>query len=141
MRRGDDDLDRLRLATTTSLMSRRDVMVVASVSCIFGLGSPEEYKKKVVSITKGIDFARDDILKSLVDLQYDRNDIEFKPWHRLRVRGDVVEIFPAYETTAYRVEMFGDSIETIWHLNPASGELLHRRKADLHLPGQALRDG
>src|SRR6478609_8868628 len=73
----NDDLDRLRLATTTSLMSRRDVLVVASVSCIFGLGSPEEYKKKVVSITKGIPVARDDILKALVDLQYDRNDIEF----------------------------------------------------------------
>ena len=123
----NDDLDRLRLATTTSLMSRRDVMVVASVSCIFGLGSPEEYKKKVLSITKGIDFARDDILKSLVDLQYDRNDIEFKRG-TFRVRGDVVEIFPAYETTAYRVEMFGDSIETIWHINPLTGELLTEEK-------------
>src|SRR5689334_5429911 len=74
----NDDLDRLRLSTTTSLMSRRDVLVVASVSCIFGLGSPEEYKKKVLSITKGIPHSRDDILKALVDLQYDRNDIEFK---------------------------------------------------------------
>ncbi|MGN6366826.1 MAG: excinuclease ABC subunit UvrB [Phycisphaerae bacterium] len=123
----NDDLDRLRLATTTSLMSRRDVMVVASVSCIFGLGSPEEYKKKVVSITKGIDFSRDDLLKALVDLQYDRNDIEFKRG-TFRVRGDVVEIFPAYETTAYRVEMFGDSIETIWHINPLTGELLTEEK-------------
>ncbi|HUO07164.1 MAG TPA: excinuclease ABC subunit UvrB [Phycisphaerae bacterium] len=119
----NDDLDRLRLATTTSLMSRRDVMVVASVSCIFGLGSPEEYKKKVLSITKGIDTSREDILHALVDLQYDRNDIEFKRG-TFRVRGDVVEIFPAYETTAYRVEMFGDSIENIWHINPISGELL-----------------
>ena len=127
-KRRNDDLDRWLLATTTSLMSRkRDVMVVASVSCIFGLGSPEEYKKKVLSITKGIDFSRDDILKSLVDLQYDRNDIEFKRG-TFRVRGDVVEIFPAYETTAYRVEMFGDSIETIWHINPVSGELLTEEK-------------
>jgi excinuclease ABC subunit B len=119
----NDDLDRLRLATTTSLMSRRDVFVVASVSCIFGLGSPDEYKKKVLSITKGIPFERDDILKALVDLQYDRNDIEFKRG-TFRVRGDVVEIFPAYETTAFRIEMFGDQIESIWHINPTSGELL-----------------
>jgi excinuclease ABC subunit B len=119
----NDDLDRLRLATTSSLISRRDVMVVASVSCIFGLGSPEEYKKKVVSITKGVPFAREDILRALIDLQYDRNDIEFKRG-TFRVRGDVVEIFPAYETTAFRVEMFGDEIENIWHINPISGELL-----------------
>ncbi len=119
----NDDLDRLRLATTTSLMSRRDVFVVASVSCIFGLGSPEEYKKKVMSITKDVPFDRDDMLKALVDLQYDRNDIEFKRG-TFRVRGDVVEIFPAYETTAYRIEMFGDQIESIWHINPTSGELL-----------------
>jgi excinuclease ABC subunit B len=119
----NDDLDRLRLATTTSLMSRRDVFVVASVSCIFGLGSPDEYKKKVLSITKGIPFERDDILKALVDLQYNRNDIEFKRG-TFRVRGDVVEIFPAYETTAFRIEMFGDQIESIWHIHPTSGELL-----------------
>jgi excinuclease ABC subunit B len=123
----NDDLDRLRLATTTSLMSRRDVMVVASVSCIFGLGSPEEYKKKVVSITKGVPFSRDDMLKALIDLQYDRNDIEFKRG-TFRVRGDVVEVFPAYETTAYRIEMFGDDIENIWHINPVSGELLTEEK-------------
>src|SRR4029079_17984297 len=94
-----------------------------SVSCIFGLGSPEEYKKKVVSITKGIPFSREDILRALIDLQYDRNDIEFKRG-TFRVRGDVGEIFPAYETTAYRVEMFGDDIENIYHINPISGELL-----------------
>jgi excinuclease ABC subunit B len=119
----NDDLDRLRLATTSSLISRRDVMVVASVSCIFGLGSPEEYKKKVVSITRGVPFAREDLLRALIDLQYDRNDIEFKRG-TFRVRGDVVEIFPAYETTAYRVELFGDDVEAIWHINPVSGELL-----------------
>jgi excinuclease ABC subunit B len=123
----NDDLDRLRLATTSALISRRDVFVVASVSCIFGLGSPEEYKKKVVSITKGVPFSREDILRALIDLQYDRNDIEFKRG-TFRVRGDVVEIFPAYETTAYRVEMFGDDIENIWHINPISGELLTEEK-------------
>ena len=108
-------------------MSRRDVFVVASVSCIFGLGSPDEYKKKVLSITKGIPFERDDILKALVDLQYDRNDIEFKRG-TFRVRGDVVEIFPAYETTAFRIEFFGDTIEAIHHIHPTSGELLTEEK-------------
>ena len=122
----NDDLDRLRLATTSSLISRRDVLVVASVSCIFGLGSPEEYKKNVISITKGVPYGtdgRDDLLRNLIDLQYDRNDIEFKRGI-FRVRGDVVEIFPAYETTAYRVEFFGDNVESIWHIHPTSGELL-----------------
>ena len=130
----NDDLDRLRLATTSSLIRRKDVMVVASVSCIFGLGSPEEYKKKVISITKGMPFGggdaqrawepgREGLLRALIDMQYDRNDIEFKRGV-FRVRGDVVEIFPAYETTAYRVEFFGDDVENIWHINPVSGELL-----------------
>ncbi|MDA8377291.1 MAG: DEAD/DEAH box helicase family protein, partial [Planctomycetia bacterium] len=107
----NDDLDRLRLATTSNLISRRDVLTVASVSCIFGLGSPEEYKKKVIS------------LRALVDLQYERNDIEFKRGV-FRVRGDVVEIFPAYETTAIRLEMFGDEIDSIWHIHPVSGQRL-----------------
>src|SRR4051812_10767603 len=131
----NDDLDRLRLATTSSLISRRDVMVVASVSCIFGLGSPEEYKKKVVSITKGFPFKRDDMLKALVDLQYLRNDIEFKR-ATFRVRGDVVEIFPAYETTAFRVELFGDDVEAIWHINPVSGELLTEEKQIFIFPAK-----
>jgi len=119
----NDDLDRLRLATTSALVSRRDVFVVASVSCIFGLGSPEEYKKKVVSVNKEVPLERDDLLRQLIELQYDRNDIEFKRGV-VRVRGDVVEIFPAYETTAFRVEFFGDQVESIWHIHPTSGELL-----------------
>ena len=138
----NDDLDRLRLATTSALISRRDVIVVASVSCIFGLGSPEDYKKKVISIVKGQDFSygdsslagsggggtgerggRDALLRNLVDLQYERNDIEFKRGV-FRPRGDTVEIFPAYETTAYRVEFFGDTVESISHIHPTSGELL-----------------
>ncbi len=131
----NDDLDRLRLATTSSLISRRDVMVVASVSCIFGLGSPEEYKKKVVSITKGFPFNREDLLRALIDMQYDRNDIEFKRG-TFRVRGDVVEIFPAYETTAYRVELFGDDVESIWHINPVSGELLTEEKQVFIFPAR-----
>jgi excinuclease ABC subunit B len=131
----NDDLDRLRLATTSSLISRRDVAVVASVSCIFGLGSPEEYKKKVVSISKGFPFNREDLLRALIDLQYDRNDIEFKRG-TFRVRGDVVEIFPAYETTAFRVELFGDDVESIWHINPISGELLTDEKQVFIFPAR-----
>ncbi len=119
----NDDLDRLRLAATSNLVSRKDVVIVASVSCIFGLGSPDEYKKMVLSITVGQMLQRDDILRCLIDLQYDRNEIEFKRG-TFRVRGDVIEIFPAYETTAVRVAMFGDEIESIWHINPLTGELL-----------------
>ncbi len=119
----NDDLDRLRLATTSNLISRRDVLTVASVSCIFGLGSPEEYKKKVISLRRGATLGRDELLRALVDLQYERNDIEFKRGV-FRVRGDVVEIFPAYETTAIRLEMFGDEIDSIWHIHPVSGQRL-----------------
>ncbi len=119
----NDDLDRLRLATTSSLIARRDVVTVASVSCIFGLGSPEEYRKKVLSLQKGQNVPRPELLRSLVDMQYERGDIEFKRG-TFRVRGDVLEIFPAYETTALRLEMFGDDIENIWHIHPVSGERL-----------------
>ena len=119
----NDDLDRLRLATTSALVSRRDVMVVASVSCIFGLGSPEQYKKKVISLQRGAVMGREELLRALVDVQYERNDIEFKRG-TFRVRGDVIEIFPAYEITALRLEMFGDEIESIWHIHPVSGERL-----------------
>ncbi len=119
----NDDLDRLRLATTSNLIARRDVLTVASVSCIFGLGSPEEYKKKVLALQRGTTLGRESILRALVDLQYERNDIEFRRGV-FRVRGDVIEIFPAYETTALRVEMFGDDIEAIWHIHPVSGERL-----------------
>lgn len=137
----NDDLDRLRLKATSSLISRKDVLVVASVSCIFGLGSPEEYKKGVLSITKGVPYGgangngRDELLRALIDLQYDRNDIEFKRGV-FRVRGDVVEIFPAYETTAYRVEFFGDDVEAIWHINPLTGELLTEEKQVFIFPAK-----
>ncbi|HTV48257.1 MAG TPA: excinuclease ABC subunit UvrB [Phycisphaerae bacterium] len=119
----NDDLDRLRLATTSNLIGRRDVITVASVSCIFGLGSPEEYKNKVISLVRGATYGREELLRALIDQQYERNDIEFKRGV-FRVRGDVIEIFPAYETTAVRVEMFGDQIESIWHIHPVSGERL-----------------
>jgi excinuclease ABC subunit B len=119
----NDDLDRLRLAATSNLVSRRDVVIVASVSCIFGLGSPEFYKKSVVSIRKDEPTDRDDLLSRLVDLQYARNDFDFKRG-TFRVRGDTVEIHPSYEEFAYRVEMFGDEITAIDAMNPLTGELL-----------------
>jgi len=119
----NDDLDRLRLSATASLTSRRDVIIVASVSCIFGLGSPEQYKRSVVGVRVGETLERDELLRSLVNLQYDRNDVDFKRG-TFRVRGDTVDIFPAYDVFGYQVEMFGDRVEAIHLINPTSGEVL-----------------
>ncbi|MEO1534063.1 MAG: excinuclease ABC subunit UvrB [Planctomycetota bacterium] len=119
----NDDLDQLRLAATSNLLSRRDTVVVASVSCIFGLGSPEAYAHKVLTVTRGSRIERRDFLLALNDMQYQRSDIEFKRG-QYRVRGDVVEIWPAYEKFAVRVELFGDEIERVELINPTSGELL-----------------
>ena len=119
----NDDLDRLRLSATTSLSRRRDVIIVASVSCIFGLGSPEEYKKSVVAVRTAERLDRDDLLARLVELRYDRNDVDF---HRgtFRVRGDTVDIHPAYEQFAYHVEFFGDQVERIDLIHPATAAVL-----------------
>src|SRR3954465_9454010 len=119
----NDDLDRLRLAATSNLGSRNDVLLVASVSCIFGLGSPMEYKQSVLLIRKGVETDRDEMLRKLVDLQYSRNDMDFKR-ATFRVRGDVVEVHPSYEEFAYRIEFFGDEIVNIDAINPLTGELL-----------------
>src|SRR5688500_12749345 len=119
----NDDLDRLRLSATSNLVSRNDVLLVASVSCIFGLGSPVNYKKSVLPIRTGVPTDRDDMLRALIDLQYGRNDIDFKR-ATFRVRGDVVELHPSYEEIAYRIEFFGDEITTIDMINPLTGELL-----------------
>src|SRR5687768_15738583 len=118
----NDDLDRLRLAATSNLVSRNDVLLVASVSCIFGLGSPMEYKRSVLPIRKGVETDRDEMLRKLVDLQYARNDIDFKRG-TFRVRGDVVELHPSYEEFAYRIEFFGDEVTSIDAINPLTGEL------------------
>jgi excinuclease ABC subunit B len=119
----NDDLDRLRLAATTNLVSRRDVIIVASVSCIFGLGSPEQYKDRVIALHKGAALDRQELLRALTDLQYARNDYDFKRG-TFRVRGDVVEIHPAYDEFAYRVELFGDEIDALQYINPTTGEIL-----------------
>jgi excinuclease ABC subunit B len=120
----NDDLDRLRLSATSNLVSRSDVLIVASVSCIFGLGSPIEYSRSVLPIRKGVETDRDDMLRKLVDLQYSRNDMDFKR-ATFRVRGDVVELHPSYEEFAYRIEFFGDQITSIDAINPLTGELLN----------------
>src|SRR5215210_3802450 len=119
----NDDLDRLRLSATSNLVSRNDVLLVASVSCIFGLGSPIDYKRSVLPIRKDEPIDRDDMLRKLLDLQYSRNDIDSKRG-TFRVRGDVVELHPSYEEFAYRIEFFGDDITNIDAINPLTGELL-----------------
>jgi len=119
----NDDIDRLRLQATSALMSRRDVIIVASVSCIYGLGSPEDYEGMVVSLQTGLGIERDDFLRRLVDLQYERNDMGFGRG-KFRVRGDCVDVQPAYEQFAYRVEFFGDRVDRIARINPTTGEIL-----------------
>jgi excinuclease ABC subunit B len=121
----NDDIDRLRHSATSSLLSRRDVVIVASVSCIYGLGSPEEYKEKVVFLTVGEEHDRDLMLRKLIDIQYLRNDTLLGRG-RFRVKGDVVEVQPAYSETAYRVSFFGDEVETITHFDPLTGEVLSK---------------
>jgi len=119
----NDDLDRLRLSTTSALVSRSDVVIVASVSCIFGLGSPEDYKASVIVLDVGQSIDRDELLRRFVDLQYTRNDLDFKRGV-FRVRGDVVELYPAHEETAYRIELFGDEIDNLELINPLTSESL-----------------
>jgi len=119
----NNDLDRLRLSTTTSLSTRNDCIIVASVSCIFGLGSPEDYKASVVAIRTGDNCNRNELLGKLADIQYSRNDIDFQRG-TFRVRGDVVELCPSYESFAVRIEFFGDEIEKISYINPVSAEIL-----------------
>lgn len=124
----NDEIDKLRHSATAALFERRDVIIVASVSCIYGLGSPEEYSKLMLSLREGQEYGRDKILRKLVEIQYTRNDIDF---HRgtFRVRGDVVEIFPAsFSGQAIRVELYGDEVERIMEIDTLTGEVLGRRK-------------
>lgn len=124
----NDEIDQLRHKTTSDLMSRNDVIVVASVSCIYGLGDPREYAASVVSLSEGQEISRDVLLRDLVNIQYDRNDIDFQRG-RFRVRGDVVEIFPAgYSEHAFRVEFFGDEIDRIVEVDSLTGEVIGERE-------------
>src|SRR5712691_8792575 len=118
----NDDISRLRLAATSSLFTRKDVVVVASVSCIYGLGSPEEWRERVVILEVGEEHDRDDALRKLIENQYVRNDSVLGRG-RFRVKGDVVEIQPANQETAYRISFFGDEVEQISHFDPLTGEI------------------
>ena len=120
----NDEIDKLRHSATTAIAERRDVIVVASVSCIYSLGDPEEYKSMVVSVRKGMEKNRDELLAQLVSIQFERNDISFER-NRFRVRGDTVEIFPSNHTdTAYRIEFFGDEVDRISEINVVTGEVI-----------------
>jgi excinuclease ABC subunit B len=123
----NQQIDRLRLAATSALVSRRDVIIVASVSCIYGLGSPEDYRSMMVGLQVGKAVDRDLMLSKLVDVQYERGDLEFRPG-RFRVRGDCVEVWPSYEEIAFRVEFWGDEVEQLSIINATSGELIERKQ-------------
>src|SRR5882724_5606700 len=122
----NDHIDRLRLKATSSLLERRDVIIVASVSCIYGLGSPENYKSMCVAIGKGKTFPRQDLLRSLIAIHYERNEVEFSRG-KFRVKGDTVEIFPAYLETALRVQLWGDEIEKISEIHPVTGKVIREK--------------
>jgi len=122
----NEEIEKLRLSATRSLFERRDVLIVASVSCIYGLGSPEEYGEVVLTLKVGEERRRDRILRHLTEIQYERNDTNFIRG-RFRVRGDVLELFPAYEDVAVRIEFFGDEIERMTEIDPLTGEVLGKR--------------
>src|ERR671915_2623984 len=124
----NEDIDRLRHSTTSSLFTRRDVIVVASVSAIYGLGSPEEYRSKMVLLERGGFYDLDDVLRDLVRIQYARNDYQLDRG-TFRMRGDILEVHPAYQDTIYRVSFFGDEVEGMTEVDPLTGEIL--REHDL----------
>lgn len=121
----NEEIDRLRLRATSSLLERRDVIVVSSVSCIYGLGSPEEYERSHLILKKGDTIDRDDVIKKLLHIQYNRNDMEFTRGN-FRVRGDSIEIMPAYQEEGIRIEFFGDEVESLSKINPVTGKSIHQ---------------
>jgi excinuclease ABC subunit B len=128
----NEEIDKLRHAATMSLFTRRDIVIVASVSCIYGLGAPEEYRSFVLTIERNKHYQRDKLLRHLVDMQYERNDYDFTRG-RFRIRGDTLEIQPAYKETALRIEFWGDEIERIVEIDTLTGEVLaHRDQVDIY---------
>ncbi|HXG86912.1 MAG TPA: excinuclease ABC subunit UvrB [Vicinamibacterales bacterium] len=121
----NDEIDRMRLSATRSLFERRDVIIVASVSCIYGLGSPEAYYGMLLPLERGQRMERDQVLRKLVEIQYERNDVEFGRG-TFRVRGDIIEVYPSYEETALRIGMFGDEIDELVTIDPLTGKILKR---------------
>lgn len=122
----NEDIDRLRLRATASLLDRQDVIIVASVSCIYGLGSPSEYKRQFLLLHPGDEHDRDHVIRRLIDIHYNRNDVDFSRGN-FRVRGDTIEIIPAYYENAFRIEFFGDEIERITEIHPLTGEIIGER--------------
>ncbi len=118
----NDELDKLRMSSTRSLFERRDCLIVASVSCIYGIGSPEAYYGMLLLLEKGMKIARQDVLRKLVEIQYERNDIDFRRG-TFRVRGDVIEVYPTYEDNAYRIELWGDEVESLAQIDPLLGQV------------------
>ncbi|MDQ3469207.1 MAG: excinuclease ABC subunit UvrB, partial [Actinomycetota bacterium] len=121
----NDEIDRLRHSATAALLTRKDVIVVASVSCIYGMGNPEEYRGQMIDLSVGVDYDMRSILRRLVDLQFDRNDAVLSRG-RFRVRGDTIEVHPSYEETVLRIEMFGDTVERLTVIDPITGETLRQ---------------
>jgi excinuclease ABC subunit B len=122
----NEDIDRLRLRATASLLQRRDVIIVASVSCIYGIGSPEEYKRQMMTLEVGREIERDAVIRQLIAVHYNRNDVDFSRGN-FRVRGDTIELIPAYHENALRLEFFGDELERISEIDPLTGEILNER--------------
>ena len=131
----NEDIDRLRLAATSALMQRQDVIIVASVSCIYGLGSPKDYEAMTVHLKIGERMERDTILRGLVDIQYERNDYEPRRGH-FRPRGDVIEVYPAYEQHGVRIELFGDEVDKIALFSPVTGEVLEEKQDIIIFPAK-----
>ncbi len=121
----NEEIDRLRHSATSALLLRKDVIVVSSVSCIYGLGSPQEYKNKIIPLIKGEEFELDQLLEELIRQQYVRNDLVVTRG-TFRLKGDTLDIFPVYEETIFRVEFFGDEIEKISRIDPVTGEILEK---------------
>src|ERR1700745_3941102 len=121
----NEELDKLRLAATRSLFERRDAIIVSSVSCIYGLGSPEAYYGMLLLLEKGQRLKREDITRRLVEILYDRNDVDFRRG-TFRVRGDIIEIYPTYDENAYRIELFGDEIDSLSQIDPLFGTVRHK---------------
>jgi excinuclease ABC subunit B len=131
----NEEIDRLRLASTASLLTRRDVIIVASVSCIYGIGSPKEYDVQRVEVSCGDIIKRNKLLRAFVDIRYERNDIDFSRGS-FRARGDVIEVFPAYANTAYRIELFGDEVERITEIDTLTGEILEEHETITLFPAR-----
>src|SRR5210317_1857651 len=121
----NEEIDRLRHSATSALLLRKDVIVVSSVSCIYGLGSPQEYKNKIIPLIKGSKFELDKLLEELIRQQYVRNDLVVTRG-TFRLKGDTLDIFPVYEETIFRIEYFGDEIENITRIDPITGEILEK---------------